>query len=269
MYRHRRIKILNRKGLEYADVSIPYYSNKNIEAVIDLKAQTLLVDDRGKVKRHEVANKEFFLNEVDEKWSERNFTFPAVEEGAIIEYRYTLATEDIMFLDAWVFQNELPTMHSQLEVEMPPYLSYSYLMGGARLANKYRNQPANDNTWSLNNIPGFRDDPYIYNYLDYTDKMQFQLVEYRTSGGYGGAQEVVEVLQDWAEVVSELNERHKYFLKRDKVATELLQQIIREEDTDLQKVKKIFYWVQGNLTWNGYYSFIHRQRVRELLNTRQ
>jgi hypothetical protein len=47
--RHRRIKILDRKGLGQANISIPYYIKNDLEKVTSLQAQTLNVDAKGKV----------------------------------------------------------------------------------------------------------------------------------------------------------------------------------------------------------------------------
>ena len=270
IFRHRRIKILDRKGLDYADVKIPYYKYKNVENIHSLKAQTLKVDAQGKVQKMELSNKDIFDNQLDERWGEQSFSFPAVEEGTIIEYKYTLSTKDIYFLEAWVFQNELPTRHSQLKVEIPSSLTYRYLMHGANLLKKYRGNVDSNNSWILNNIPGYKNEDFVFNYLDYTDKIQFQLENYKTSGiENGGGIETVSVLQTWPEVVADLNDMHKFFLRKNKLTEQLLANIILPKDNDKEKAQKIFYWVQQQVAWNGYYSYLHSQQGKDLLSTKK
>ena len=265
--RHRRIKILNKRGLEYADIQIPYYSGGNLEAIEGLKAQTLLVGSDGKVTKKSVEGKDVFDNNLDSKWSEKRFTFPGVEEGVILEYRYTLATNDILFLDAWTFQNELPTLHSELEVELPTYLTYRYLMNGPKLPQKYAGKTEVTNKWVLNNLPGYKDENYVYNYLSYTDRIRFQLINYHTRSAMGGMA-LETLMQDWPELKEELLDGNRYFLSKDKLAKNLLVEIIEPTDSDREKLQKIFYWVQQNTNWNGYLSYINAQSPKQLLETK-
>jgi hypothetical protein len=68
IFRHRRIKILDKSAMEYADVDIPFYRYKNLEKITNLKVQTLKKNDQGKVEKITLENTEEFEQIRDEYW---------------------------------------------------------------------------------------------------------------------------------------------------------------------------------------------------------
>ena len=265
--RHRRIKIFNRKGMEYADVKIPYYSYNNFENVNKIQAQTIIIEPSGKIKKVPVDKSAFFTNKLDGKWSAKTFSFPQVTAGVIVEYKYILNTADILFLDAWNFQNEIPTVHSELSMEIPSSLVYSYLLFGKKLANAYRDK-LSTNKWELQNIPGYKNEKFVYNYKDYIDRIQFQLQSYRTYDEIGGVS-TVPVMKGWKALIKELMDDQKFFLNKSKPAKKLLASIIDNNDPPKKKLEKIFSWVQENIKFNGYRSYTHRKRLFEIIEKKE
>ena len=96
--RHVRIKIFNRNGADDAlTVEIPYSEGDKIKA---LKAHTVNVGG----KKAEV--KKFYTKRIG-TYKIKTFTFPAVEDGAILEYKYLHTHQRFTFLDPWHFQNKI------------------------------------------------------------------------------------------------------------------------------------------------------------------
>src|ERR1700752_4597140 len=58
--RHVRIKILSDKGLNRADIHIPYYSYRNAERIKNLSAQTYNLDPSGNVVMSKVDKKSIY-----------------------------------------------------------------------------------------------------------------------------------------------------------------------------------------------------------------
>lgn len=121
--RHTRIKILNQDGLKYATIEIPYQKSKNHDRFFELRAQTLELKN-GKVIKHRVEASQMEDVYVNVKWSKRKFTFPAVAPGTIIEYQYRIASLDFEKLDTWYFQREIPTIWSEIRVNIPVPFTY-------------------------------------------------------------------------------------------------------------------------------------------------
>lgn len=121
--RHIRIKILNEEGLKYALVEIPYQSKNRHDVFMELKAQTLVLEN-GEIIKYKVEPGQIEDIRINEQWSKRKFTFPNVKPGSVIEYQYRLASLDFEKLDTWYFQREIPTIWSEIRFDVPPPFVY-------------------------------------------------------------------------------------------------------------------------------------------------
>jgi hypothetical protein len=269
--RHRRIKILDRKGLGQANISIPYYIKNNMEKVTSLQAQTLNVDAKGKVIETEVAGKQLFDVDANENWREKRFTFANVEVGSILEYRYTTVSENFFFLDAWLFQSEIPTLHSELRAFIPEGLDYRLLMQGRKLIGKY--SEVSGSQWALSNVPALREESHVANHLDYAEKIRFQLAGYkRASSSHPAAgSEYVTTMTSWEKLATELleNETITRYLNRRGVAKEVLSTLYAPTDPELVRLQKIYHHVSHGLRWDGTHRFSTDQPLNALLDKKQ
>lgn len=250
---HRRIKILKPDGIEYANVVLPYVHQNGRENIRDVKAHTVNATADGKPELISVENNQRFEEKLDEYWARVNFAFPAVRPGSIIEYKYTFHTDYIFFLKPWFFQHELPTLHSELSVEVPSYLSYNIVKFGARL----KQLPANrlENKWILNNLPGYKSEKYVFHPEDYAEQIHFQLLSYeKAKNSISGGYETVNVLESWDKLGESVLEDCKFYLNRRKSLEDLLVGMIDPADNQKDKVRKIFRYVQQHYTWNNYWS---------------
>jgi hypothetical protein len=121
--RHTRIKILHQDGMKYATVEIPYQTRNRHDQFYELKAQTLLLVN-GKVIEYKVAPGQIEDIRINERWSKKKFTFPHVEPGAVIEFKYKIASLDFEKLDSWYFQREIPTIWSEVRLNVPSPFVY-------------------------------------------------------------------------------------------------------------------------------------------------
>jgi len=121
--RHTRIRIMNEAGLRYASVEIPFQTRNRHDDFYELKARTVVLEN-GKMQAYKVLPGQIENIKINERWSIRKFTFPHAKPGAIIEYKYTLASLDFENLDTWYFQREIPTLWSELRFQVPPPFVY-------------------------------------------------------------------------------------------------------------------------------------------------
>ncbi|HEX8529771.1 MAG TPA: DUF3857 domain-containing protein [Cytophagales bacterium] len=269
--RHRRIKILDRKGIGQANISIPYYTKNDLEKVTSLQAQTLNVDAKGKVTETEVPGKQQFDVDASENWREKRFTFANVEPGSILEYRYTTVSENFFFLDAWLFQSDIPTLHSELRVFIPEGLDYRVLMQGRKLIGKYAQ--ASGSQWALSNVPALREESHVANHLDYAEKIRFQLAGYkRASNSHPAAgSEYVTTMTSWEKLATELleNETITRYLNRRGMARDVLSTLYAPADPELVRLQKIYNHVSHGLQWNGTHRILTDQPLNALLDKKQ
>ena len=265
IFRHKRIKLLNKRAFKYADIDIPFYHYKNTERVVGLKAQTLIRLPNGKVKTVAVSNKEEFEETINEYWGRVRFSFPAVEEGVIIEYKYEFNTSNIYFLEPWYFQNELPTRYSDFSVFIPESLDYNAIKIGRRIQEYYSKKDGNQ--WILRDLPGFRNEKMVFQTKDYADQIRFQLSAYRSFEN--GITKTVGVLKDWEDLSEQMMEAYIGFTRKDKAAQSYLEEHKLLGTINTETLQKIVHHIQTSFSWDQFNSIYLDQRLKEFLEVKK
>jgi hypothetical protein len=121
--RHTRIKILKEEGLQYASIEIPYQTKDRHDVFYELKARTYVLQN-GKIIVYKVLPSHIEDIKINDQWSKKKFTFPNASPGAIVEFKYTVASLDFEKLDTWYFQREIPTLWSELRFQVPSPFIY-------------------------------------------------------------------------------------------------------------------------------------------------
>ena len=162
-----------------------------------------------------------------------------------------LNSEYVHFLKKWEFQDDIPTLYSELSVTIVRGVDYRTLLTGLQLTSKYRKIKAGS-SWSLENIPAIKEEPYCPNIEDYAETISFQLA------GYEGATGYVDVYKDWAAIPEELFDipHYRLYFRKHKNVKPLLNHIITKEENDIEKAKKIYNYVIQNFKWNKRYGLI-------------
>ena len=189
--RHQRIKIFNKNGFDYADMAIPFRrTSSRTETVKILRAQTVLP---GNVV-HPVDSTQIFFEKVDDVHSICRFTFPQLEEGAILEFEYEFFSPFYFVLEEWRFQHQLPVRLSHLTTQLDDQLVYNYLAelptdkqvsndgkGGVTFANGARSQ-FSSGVFYMEQLPGVQEEPFVTTMKDYVARIRFQLSEIVVNG---------------------------------------------------------------------------------------
>ena len=254
---HERYKILDERALDLATRSFYYWGSRRMRHV---KAQTINRDESGNVTIEEVPKDEIYKVDVSENYRGKKLAFPAVKVGSILEYTYTLESEYFTNLEDWVFQDRrLPTLYNSLEFKSGNWLFYSILTLGRNINDKY-NGKNETKKWSLKNIKSLEDEPFVNNYYDYADQIQFQLTAYRR----GRIGELINVLQEWDDVARKLREYYQPYFRKKKEARALIEQLNLPE-SDAGKIDVIYKAVQERIAWNGEYRVLHDKDIDETL----
>lgn len=104
-----RIKVLTEGGKEYANVELPFYAGESGVRIDSISGRTIHSD--GTIVPFAGKPYEKTVEKVkDYKIKVKVFSLPSVEVGSIIEYRYSLRTDDQWFNHPdWIIQTELYT----------------------------------------------------------------------------------------------------------------------------------------------------------------
>ncbi|HEV8273588.1 MAG TPA: DUF3857 and transglutaminase domain-containing protein [Chitinophagaceae bacterium] len=247
--RRIRIKILSEKGIDRANVAIPFYSKDDFEYINKIQAYTYNFDGSGGQTSVAVEKKSFYSEKTNSYYSLMKFAMPAVKIGSIIEYHYTSTMKSYSGLDEWRFQSDLPTSKSSYLLQMLPNVEFAYNV------QKYRNYkiviqplPSEGRVYfEMNNVPALRIEPYMDAPRDYLQKVMFQYSAYMSS--FGSKQKVNTT---WKELAYDLMTDKTFGSQLDKdLKIEEIKLLAANESTGPGKIKAIYEYVNKNIGWNG------------------
>ncbi|MEN0004882.1 MAG: DUF3857 domain-containing protein [Bacteroidota bacterium] len=258
LHRHRRIKILDRTAFGEADIKIPFIHHNDREQITNLKAITLKQRADGSIEEIKLERKDKFEEKRSEYYSNVRFAFPAVEEGVILEYRYNLRTKNYYYLEPWYFQNELPTVHSEIKLLCPDYLYYNIIKMGNRLGERY--QDSKESKWVLEELPGYKNEQFVYQPQDYTEQIRFQLAAYMANGVWNK-----DVLGSWEIIAKEMLEEYDGFFKKSKRINDIAETLKRNHTNEADLAKAAYEYVKQHYQWNNYYGKYLSVKFRDFL----
>jgi hypothetical protein len=245
--RRIRIKILTQKGLDWANVHLRFRGEKNMQDITNLEAQTYNLDDKGNIVVTKIEKKLIYEKKINKKYSEKVFTFPEVKVGSIIEYKYKFS--GVGLID-WYFQRSIPIRYSHFNVDFPseiefkvtPYCSHAY---------DEKDEDKNTRTsksFTMNNVPAFRDEPFIINEDFYKDRLEIKVTAFNING------QRINRITNWVQVIKFLMEDEDFGeqLKKNIPRTADLDEKLKKITDSYVKMKTIYKYVQENMQWNEY-----------------
>nr|WP_319512454.1 DUF3857 domain-containing protein [uncultured Draconibacterium sp.] len=122
---HKRIKVLKKEGVEYADFQIGLSKDgSRSEEVNGLKAITFNLEG-GKVIKDELDKKDVYLDDVSKYYAQETFSMPNVKVGSVIELKYSIDCKAFFRnMRPWMFQHSIPTIYSEYLVKIPEYFRF-------------------------------------------------------------------------------------------------------------------------------------------------
>ena len=245
--RHIRIKILNDKGKDKADIHIPYISWLNEEDVKDISAQVYNLDQSGNIVVTKLDKKQIYEKKINKRLAEKVFTFPEVKPGSIIEYKYKHTNIGMI---KWYFQQSIPIKYSEFTFNYPNEVDISFI---PKCYLTYDQKTENSNTrtvrfFSMSNVPALRDEPFILNEDDYLQKIESKTIARLTDG------QMQSIVVNWPQVI-------RFLMQDDDFGVQIKKEIPRTSDLDAKlknvsdpylKMKIIYEYVRTNMEWNGY-----------------
>ena len=260
---YRRIKILNEKGVEFANQELLYYTFKGLEQFRSIKAQTINIEN-GKAVIFPVDKKDIFDVTVNEYYNSKKFTFPNVKVGSIIEFEYEMQDDKLYLIDAWRFQHELPTLYSTYKVSNESNLDYTSLMIGEKTVSFSKKKNDKElNNWTLANIPSFKTLSFLYNPEDMAERIAFQLVGYYgTSGNFYGGSAYKDAIKSWKDLCKEMDEIYKSY-SNESFLKNLSAKIPNGKD-ELETLQNVYNYFGQNYRWNRFMSIYPRISNRDM-----
>jgi len=182
MRHHTIVKILNERGMKYANVLIPYSPGTEVS---NIQARTIQPDGRiVPLKKSLIFDTNLypdyiFYSDIRTK----RFTMPAVEEGCIVEYSYHTTVKHFTFWPRWRFQKEDPVLISRYKLRCPGDWDIAWKTYGIDVSPKtgqaYKGMKVS-HTWEVRDIPALIPEPAMPNGMQYIPHIMFSPVGIRT-----------------------------------------------------------------------------------------
>jgi hypothetical protein len=264
--RTKRIKILDKRGVDYAEVAIPYYVDGygKTEQIVSLIAYTYNIED-GRIFRKELDKETVFDEKLNNRWNAKKFVFPDVQEGSIIEFQYILESPFHFNLPDWEFQDHIPTVYSKYQLSLIPFYEYVFLAQGISrftehssevkkgIARSFNGVQFKDmvHTFVMTDVPAFKDESFITSPDDYIKKIDFQLAKFNSPTG-----STRDIITTWKKMNKELLDHDrfgKYIKRSEKLATTILTEELDLTDKDEdEKARLVIEYVKKTFSWDNY-----------------
>lgn len=209
---HVRLKVFDESAPEASVITIPYYFGNDMEQISSIRAYTYLPSgERIPLKEQDVRT----IN-INSRYNVKEFTMPAVEDGAILEYSYQIERRYIEELPDFFLSHRVPTSNTKLTITYPKYLRYNahtenydgslhhdFVYTDTSSVPKIftipQPQPVVTERWIARDIPGITEESFISSLDDYRAKIKFMLSE------FGNPRQKLE--NSWEVVVARMREK--------------------------------------------------------------
>lgn len=278
--RVQRIKILKKEGYSFANFEVPLYRNStDNEKLTGLKVITHNLEN-GKDVETKMKSDAVFEEAYDENLVLKKFTAPNVKEGSVIEVTYEIASDFIHYFRDWEFQSTIPVVWSEYRANIPEFFNYQQYMQGyvgltvnenklnpksITITSKQRSGGKVSQTtyssdeirfnekayrWVAQDVPGFKEEPYMTTASDYMSKINFELAYLKFPD-----EPVRPIMGTWEDLNKSFLESDYFgraisgslFLKK------LTEETIAGATTPQEKIAAIYNFVKSTVEWDGSY----------------
>lgn len=272
-----KIKIYTKEGYAYANKVISYYNSITENEIVSVSKAFTYNLVNGKVEKTKLKKEGEFDEVINKSWRSKKIMMPDVKEGSIVEYKYTITSPFISTLPDWMFQQEIPVVHSELTTRIPEYFIFNpnfrgYFVPKITKSTKtqrynYRRKQAAQGlvvketvysgtieyredgiTYEMNDLPALKDESYVSNIDNFTAGVEHEInmIKYPD-------EPVKSFANSWEDVA-------KAIYKYDNFGPELKKTGYFEDDikpltaglvTPEEKAAAIFSYVKTSMNWNG------------------
>lgn len=162
-----RIKIFNEKGYPHASVEIPYYNIERSTRIEDLQGYIYTPEGNGKTLTTKLEKQDFYKDVNRNNLNRIRFTFPSLKPGSIIEFSYRKIEKNILEIDPWIIQDEIPVDYAFCKIEIPGYSGLSEKITGTDAIETtdekvfFGQHGKIRKTYQKERIPAFRIEPFM------------------------------------------------------------------------------------------------------------
>lgn len=240
---------LNDAALQHSKESVSYstfYDLKKIEAssfemVNDTYQETKVTDFKEKDELHGS-----FYDDLKSV----NFRYPNLKKGSKSELKITELIKDPRFLSAFYFGGYYPTVHSKLVIEVDENIDLIFKKFNMENMNvsysKKEKRKRVIHTWEVENVAKTEFEAATPNYRNYYPHIVPRIKSYRTENNtkIKLLEDVGDLYNWYYSLVQDINKDPLH-----KELEQLVTDLTKDKNSELEKVRAIYYWVQNNIKY--------------------
>lgn len=265
-----KIKIFKKEGYDNATFEIPLYNSKNNrETVSNITGFTL----NGYEKTY-LENSQIFKEKINENWKSVKFTMPNLKEGCIIQVEYVLNSPFKFNLTGWEFQSDIPKKFSQYIASVPGnYIYNRQLKGYLKLKTNSSTVKKNcfrvpgiagsanceEIKYEMENIPAFEVEDYMTDKDNFVAKIKFELAE---TIWFDGTNKKFTTTWEAVDKEFKTDKNVGKQLKKTSYFEKLIPIEIKSLESELERAKAIYSFIQNHFTWNKKNSIFKNVNVK-------
>ena len=269
---HKKIRILNKNQFDRATVEIPLYKGNNHEDKVEKIEAVTYNMENNEIVSTKMDKESIFNDKASKNYSVKKFTLPNLKEGCIIEYTYTIISQNAYNLRNWVFQDKVPVLQSEYEITLPTLFDFIFLPGGyyelkPETEQGFKNfnilnsngagkseigiykATTNHVKWSLSNLKPMVKEKFTTTLQNHISKIEFQLqsINYPESPPK-------PYMQTWSELVKTLLKDEQFgadLSGKNNWMNDEVKNLIKGDDA-LSNAKSIYSYLRDNFTCTDY-----------------
>lgn len=256
-----KLKILNKDGLNRANIEIPLYVDGNKEEITNISGVTYNLVN-GHVQSTAINKNQIFSEKYNERYDIIKFLLPNVKEGSVITYSYTKISPYITKYYPWRFQEDIPKLYSEYNTSIPGNYDYHIkLVGNLKFetqthdvepycldAGRGASADCGISRFVMRDIPAIISEDYMTTIDNYRSRIEYELKTIRDfSGG------VKNFAKTWETADREISSsKHMGSqLKSSSSYKKMLPENISNASNQIEKAQLIHQYIQDNYTWNN------------------
>jgi len=245
-----RIKILKDKGVDRANIKLDFYSNQRTEDITNISGETTNLEAGNTIVKSKLEKKNIYTKALDKNWSEISFSLPDVKKGSVFEYKFTKLSKNFTDIDNWYFQSTIPTAFCQFYLSIPKYFDFTYHIHRT-LPMDVKDQEYQEaiKVFTMTNIPGLREEPYMSAPRDYMQHIDFQLAAINIPG-----EPTHTFNTNWPKLNETMLENEDFGgqLHKNVPHTKALDAHLTNIKDSSARMSIVYNYVRQNMDWNGY-----------------
>ena len=276
-----RIKIYKKDGYDWANQAVRFVSGsssiKESVSFTDVVTYNLVA---GKIEKTKIKSEGEFEEKLNKYLSKRKITLPNVKEGSVLEFKYTIRTNNIGMLREFDFQTDIPVDYSEYKTYVPEYYIYNsktkgfvtpqinvekssksfvinskdrggvgFSTRGTSFSSDKIEYQETKTTYITKNMPAMKEEAFVNNIDNYTTSLAQEL-----SMTHYPNQPLKAYSTDWNAVVKTIYDNDDFGLELNKTGyfEDDLKAVIAGLTNQDEIILAILNYVKSTVKWNGY-----------------